>query len=233
MMYSLVRIRILILILDIKSPGVMEAREQRSSSKKIPKDGVSVPEELNQEQRKKKFEDLRMMPFSLNDDGANLPFPTPQKKRKKKRRGNKRSKILIRLVNNSIVSITQQNVPKEALEGKSVELEGDEAVLSQEIELASCEDYSQLFQSFDIFDKDQLFSQPENQLLKDLERNNKSNNMIDQANLYLNLSSKITPIPKEEKDALELKTNAEILRDKKLCRGTTLKTGHFTGANVT
>jgi hypothetical protein len=68
---------------------------------------------------------------------------------------------------------------------------GDGDILSHDIDLAPGEDYSQLFQSFEIFDQDQLFSQPENPPKKEHELINKNNNMIDQANLYLNLSSKL------------------------------------------
>ena len=57
----------------------------KSSSKQKTKGRISVPEELNQEQRQKKFEDLRRMPFSLNDDIVESNFHSPRfdKKRKK------------------------------------------------------------------------------------------------------------------------------------------------------
>lgn len=84
----------------------------------------------------------------------------------------------------------QQSHYKDPSEIKLMEVQ-DEDILSHGIDLAPGEDYSQLFQSFDIFDQDQLFSQPENPPKKEHERNSKNNNMIDQANLYLNLSSKM------------------------------------------
>jgi hypothetical protein len=57
--------------------------------------------------------------------------------------------------------------------------------------------------------------------------------MIDQANLYLNLSSKLWGNQNLDYVYLNENTNPEILKDNKLYRQTTTKTGNLTGANVT
>lgn len=82
--------RLLIIIIGINSPTTKQTVKAKSPTKKEP---ISAPEELDEEQRKKKFEDLRRMPFSLNDDGNTLIFPTPTKKKRKKRKAAKQGKV--------------------------------------------------------------------------------------------------------------------------------------------
>lgn len=150
-----------------------------------------------------------------------------------RKRGERRAESISKVIHHFIVlvSINPQNHFKELPEVKLMDME-EEDILSHGLDFALGEDCSQLFQSFEIFDHDQLFSQPDNQPKNDLDKHNKSNNVVDQANLYLNLSNKMWANVKED-TRQEVNTNAELIQEQKLYRQTTLKTGHFTGANVT
>jgi hypothetical protein len=78
------------IFIGVNSPTTKQTVKTKNLTKK---EHISVLEELDKEQRKKKFEDLRRMPFSLNDDGNTMIFPTPPKKKRRKRKVAKKGKV--------------------------------------------------------------------------------------------------------------------------------------------
>ena len=114
----------------------------------------------------------------------------------------------------------------------SVNNEGD--ILSHEVELIQGDDYSQLFQSFDIFDDEKLSNLWSGRRKNESEAYNKNNNVFDNENIYLNLSNKMCALNIDDPDQAECNINLEVHEHKpKYFRQTTAKSGYHTGANIT
>lgn len=164
------------------------------------------------------------MPFSLNDDTQNIAFPTVKQRGKKGRLQNQ---------NYSYVS-QHNNIHSKEIEQEGLSLQDEGDILSHEIELMAGDDNSQLFQSFDIFEDENLFSQFDDQRNNESEPNNKNNNVFDSANLYLNLSNKICPLQKDNPDYIKFNINLEVGNHRpNYSKQTTTKTRNHTGAYVT
>lgn len=116
-----------------------------------------MPEECDQEDMQKKYENLRRMPFSLNEEAE--PFNSPF---------------------NKILSSDDDD------KSQSLEIE-----LKNEDELANLYE-SNIFQSFEIFEDENLSHDPHHHHGNDSEFHTKTNKVFDRNNLYLNLSNKMS-----------------------------------------
>ena len=93
------RVCIYLIYIVVVTPAKRKSRlSHRHSSNQKAKGRISVPEELDKEELQKKFEDLRRMPFSLNEGEMKNNYPSQKKNRRRKSKLPKQGKKILNFV---------------------------------------------------------------------------------------------------------------------------------------